>query len=150
MSGRNLLYKYFPFSSPLCNGYTWCVIAQNGNSADVLICLPASVYAWADGAPNELCPTSPHACSWHYARMVEHSALPQASEPLNHLLLLRQMIFRFECTIGDDSLVQDFIPSTYCTDLVCSTSQPYCTHHPGAFLPPHLIKFLFHFNHSSS
>ncbi|KAH8988714.1 hypothetical protein EDB86DRAFT_2945666 [Lactarius hatsudake] len=71
-----------------------------------------AAYAWADSVPNELVPLT--FC--------------------NYLLLLRQMIFRLECMMDDDTPTRSGIHAEHTLyDL---------TRDPRAFLSPHLIKCL--------
>ncbi|KAH9955114.1 hypothetical protein BGW80DRAFT_1476506 [Lactifluus volemus] len=87
-----------------------------------------AAYAWADSVPNELCR------SRAFGIMRVWQGVPHYREILNHLLLLRQMIFRLECMMDDDTPTRSGIHAEHVLyDL---------TRDPRAFLSPHLIKCL--------
>ena len=106
-----------------------------------------AAYAWADSVPNELCRSrafgimrvwqgAPH---YREVRLAIHLvlyclALTQLPQVLNFLLLLRQMIFRLECMMDDDTPTRSGIHAEHILyDL---------TRDPRAFLSPHLVKCL--------
>ncbi|KAI9464297.1 hypothetical protein F5148DRAFT_1210170 [Russula earlei] len=87
-----------------------------------------AAYAWADSVPNELCRSR----AFGILRVWQSS--PSYRETLNHLLLLRQMIFRLECMMDDDTPTRSGIQAEHILyDL---------TRDPRAFLSPHLTKCL--------
>ncbi|KAF8461826.1 hypothetical protein DFH94DRAFT_788963 [Russula ochroleuca] len=87
-----------------------------------------AAYAWADSVPNELCR------SRAFGIMRVWQNIPHYRETLNHLLLLRQMIFRLECMMDDDTPTRSGLHAEHILyDL---------TRDPRAFLSPHLIKCL--------
>ncbi|KAH9022369.1 hypothetical protein EDB83DRAFT_86186 [Lactarius deliciosus] len=87
-----------------------------------------AAYAWADSVPNELCR------SRAFGVMRVWQGAPHYREVLNYLLLLRQMIFRLECMMDDDTPTRSGIHAEHILyDL---------TRDPRAFLSPHLIKCL--------
>ncbi|KAH9983532.1 hypothetical protein BJV74DRAFT_614460 [Russula compacta] len=89
-----------------------------------------AAYAWADSVPNELCR------SRAFGIMRVWQSIPRYRETLNHIMLLRQMIFRLECMmdVDDDTPTRSGIQAERILyDL---------TRDPRAFLSPHLIKCL--------
>ena len=106
-----------------------------------------AAYAWADSVPNELCRSrafgimrvwqgSPHYREVRLAVQLVLCCLvlTQLPQVLNFLLLLRQMIFRLECMMDDDTPTRSGIHAEHTLyDL---------TRDPRAFLSPHLVKCL--------
>ena len=105
-----------------------------------------AAYAWADSVPNELCrsrafgvmrvwQSAPHYREVRLAiHLINHLVLTQWSQVLNFLLLLRQMIFRLECMMDDDTPTRSGIHAEH---ILYDLSRD-----PRAFLSPHLVKCL--------
>ena len=106
-----------------------------------------AAYAWADSVPNELCrsrafgimrvwQSAPHYREVRLAvpLVLTCLVLTQLLQVLNFLMLLRQMIFRLECMMDDDTPTRSGIHAEHILyDLARD---------PRAFLSPHLVKCL--------
>ncbi|KAI0065773.1 hypothetical protein BV25DRAFT_1798238 [Artomyces pyxidatus] len=87
-----------------------------------------AVYAWADSEPNIRCRERA------FGILRVWQGTKGYREILNHLLLMRQMIFRLECMMDDDTPTRSGIHAEH---ILHSLAQQ-----PTAFLSEHLIKSL--------
>ncbi|KAF8267433.1 hypothetical protein EI94DRAFT_1801673 [Lactarius quietus] len=79
-----------------------------------------AAYAWADSVPNELCR------SRAFGIMRVWQSAPHYREVLNFLLLLRQMIFRLECMMDDDTPTRSGIHPSISYTTSHATRTPSC------------------------